>query len=315
MNRDRLIRWLCPAIGFFLLALSLHTLKQELALYNPQDILDSLSSIRDRQLYLAIGFTILSCLVISCYDLIAFRCFRYKLNINKILFTTFITYAVSNTTGFTLLIGGGIRYRFYSFWGVPTKYIAKITALGNITFWLGLLTLIGFTFIIHPLQLPNSLSLNFSIIKPKTGIRCLGITALLLVISYFYCCYYRKKIKIKGKAFAFPKPTITLAQIVVFSLDWALAAAVLYCLLPSYLDKSYLSFFNIYLIAMAASIISNVPGGIGIFETAIIFLLPITIPVPDTVSSLLIYRGIRFFLPLTIALFSICCFEIKRRLY
>ena len=314
MNRDRLARWLFPAIGFFLLALSLHALKQELNRYNPQDILNSLSSIRDRQLYLAVGFTILSCLAISCYDLIAFRCFQYKLNIKKILFTTFVTYAVSNTTGFTLLIGGGIRYRFYSFWGVPAKYIAKITAFGNITFWLGLLTLIGITLIINPLQLPNPLYLNFSVICPQIGFRCLGFTALLLVICYFYFCYRRKRLNIKGKTFTFPKPVISLFQIAIFSLDWALAAAVLYCLLPAYLDRSYLGFFSIYLIAMGASIISNVPGGLGVFETAIIFLLPITIPVPDTLSSLLVYRGIRFFLPLTIALVSICWFEIKRRI-
>ena len=134
MNRDRLTRWLYPALGFFLLAFSFCILNKELARYNPQDILDSLSQISDRQLTCALGFSLLGCLVISSYDLIAFRFLKYSLDIKRILFTTFITYAVSNTTGFTLLIGGGIRYRFYSLWGVPAKHIAKIIALGNITF-------------------------------------------------------------------------------------------------------------------------------------------------------------------------------------
>ena len=305
MNRDRPSRWY-PMLGFFLLALSLYTLNKELARYNLQDILNSLSLISSGQLFGALGFTILSCSIISCYDLIAFRCFKYNLDLKRILFTTFITYAVSNTTGFTLIIGGGIRYRFYSLWGVPPKGIAKITALGNITFWLGLLTLTGITFITNPVQLPAPLNFNLIII------RCLGFVALLLVGIYLYLCYRRKRFKIKTKYFSLPKFKISLAQITIFSLDWALTAAVLYCLIPNYPDKSYPNFLNIYLIAMAASIISNVPGGLGIFETVMIFLLP-QIAAPKVLSSLLVYRAIRFLLPLGIALFCVFCFEVKRR--
>ena len=308
MNRNRLSGWLYSTIGLLLLALSLYILQQELARYNLQDILNSLSSICARQLFFALGFTFLSCLAISCYDSIAFRCFKYGLDFKRILFTTFITYAISNTTGFNLVIGGGIRYRFYSLWGVRAKDIAKITAFGNLTFWLGLLTLTGITFVINPVQLSFSLHLDLAII------RCIGIVALLLAFSYLYLCYCRKKIRVKGKKISFPKPIIALFQIAIFTIDWALAAAVLYCLLLNYINKSYFDFFNIYLIAMTASIISNVPGGLGVFETAIIFLLPKTMVVPNVLSSLLIYRTVRFLLPLTIAIFLICCFEVKRRI-
>ncbi len=307
MNRDRLTRWLYPALGFCLLAFSLYILNRELARYNLEDILYSLSLISDRQLFLAFGFSFLGCLVISCYDLIAFRWLKYRLNIKCILFTTFITYAISNTTGFTLLIGGGIRYRFYSFWGVPANYITRIIALGNITFWLGLLFLTGINFIINPLQLPNPLNLNLNLI------RFLGTIALSLMGVYLYFCRQRKKIKIKERIFRFPELTTSLAQIIIFSLDWALAAAVLYSLIPDYPDKSYLNFFNIYLLAMTASIMSNIPGGLGVFETVMIFLLPKSLIAPDILSSLLVYRAIRFLFPLAIALFFIGCFEIKRK--
>ena len=309
MNRDRLTRWLCPAIGFFLLALSVHSLQQELARYNPQEISNSLTAICDRQLGYAIGFAMVSCLAISCYDLVAFSCFKYKLSKKQILFTTFVTYAVSNTTGFTLLIGGGIRYRFYSLWGIPAKCIAKITALGNLTFWLGLSTLTGITLLLNPLQLPDNLNISF------LAIRCLGFLALSAVGTYLYLGFKHKRFKIKGKSFSFPKPIISLTQIIIFSLDWALAAAILYCLLPLYPDKSYLNFFNVYLVAMATSIISNVPGGLGVFESVIIFLLPESIAVPDILSSLIVYRGLRFLLPLAIALISVIYFEIMRKLF
>ena len=308
MNRDRLTRWLYPSLGFLLLTFSLFILNQELGKYNLEDIIKSLALISDRQLLFSFSFTILGYLVISTYDLIAFVHLKYKLNIKRILFTTFITYAVSNTTGFNLIIGGGIRYRFYSRWGVPARKIAKIIALGNLTFWIGLLTLSGLSFISNPLHLPNSVNID------RLIIRFLGIIALTTLFIYLYCCKTSKRLKIGTKIFAFPKITISISQIALFSLDWTLAAAVLYWLIPDYLDKSYVGFLNIYLLAMSASILSNIPGGIGIFETIIIFLLPESINTPDILSSLLVYRAIRFLVPLSTALLLLCCFEVRQKL-
>ena len=307
MNRDRVLGWLCSTAGFGLLIFSLYTLHQQLDRYNFNDISNSLSAIDNRALILALGFAVASYLVISSYDLVAFQHFKYYLNRKRILFTTFLTYAISNTTGFTLLIGGAIRYRFYSSWGVPAKTIAKVTAWGNLTFWLGLLTLTGITFTINPLRLPEAFKIDTILI------RCLGIVALVAIATYLYFCYRRKRWRIRGKTFRFPTLTTTTWQISIFSLDWALAAAILYSLLPTDANKSYWQFFSIYLLAMATSIISNIPGGIGVFETVIIFLLP-NIYVPDLLSSLLVYRVIRFLLPLAIALITICIFELKQRL-
>ncbi len=306
MNRDRLTRWLYPALGCLLLVFCLYILNRELGRYSLDDILDSLSRISYRQLYGAIVFTILNYLVISSYDLIAFLHLQYYLSIKRILFTTFITYAVSNTTGFTLLIGGGIRYRFYSIWGVPNKNIAKIIALGNLTFWLGILTLSGLTFILNPLQLPKSINFDISLI------RYLGIVCLILIGIYLFLCSRRKRLRIGRKIIRFPKLAISLSQIAILSLDWGLAAAVLYCLIPNYVSKSYLSFFSIYLFGMTISILSNIPGGIGIFETIIVFLLP-KIPTANILGSLLAYRAIRFLLPLLTAIILVCCFELQRK--
>ena len=308
MKSDRLTRWLYPLLGLLLLVFSVCILSQELSRYQLGDILHSLSTIGDRQLRDAFSFALLGYLVISSYDLIAFRHLNHYLDRKRILFATFVTYAISNTTGFTLFIGGGIRYRFYSWWGVPARIIARITVLGNLTFWLGLLSLSGITFLINPLHLPPPINIKLAVI------RYLGLAALITVGTYLYYGWRCKRWKIQGQIFNLPQPATSLAQITVFALDWGLAAAVLYCLLPDYPHKSYWEFSNIYLFSMAASIISNVPGGIGVFETVVIFLLPRNMSTPDVLSSLLVYRAIRFLLPLGIALILIVCYEIRRKL-
>jgi len=308
MNRDRLAHFLFPLSGFLFLSFCLWVLNHQLCRYDLNDVLTSLSAIGDRQLFLALGFTIIGYSVISTYDIVAFRCINYFLDSNKIILTSFITYAVSNTTGFTLLIGGGIRYRFYSRWGLPARKIVKVTAFGNLTFWLGLLSLNGIVFVANPLKPPDFLNLDLLVI------RYLGIIFLILIGVYLYFGCTKKTFKIKNQTIFFPKPIITLCQIAVFSLDWALAAAVLYALLPNYFDSSYLSFFRIYLLSMTASMISNIPGGIGVFETIIIFLLPRTIATPDILGSLLAYRAIRFLLPLGVAISLVTYFEIRQKI-
>ena len=307
MNRDRLRFWLYPLLGFLLFAFSLYILKQEIGKYSLDDILTSLDAIGDRQLLTALGFTALGYCVISSYDLIAFLQLKYYLNVRRILLTSFLTYAVSNTTGFTLLIGGGIRYRFYSAWGVPNHKIAKIIALGNLTFWLGTITLAGITLITNSLEFPERFTVNIFFL------RCLGIVALVAIALYLYFCKRRKYLNIGGKKICFPRISTSICQILLFTLDWVCAAAVLYALTPDYPAKSYGSFFSIYLLAMTASIVSNIPGGIGIFETIIIFLLPQTIPVNDILGSLLAYRVIRFLLPLATALVFLAGFELRQR--
>ena len=107
---------------------------------------------------------------------------------------------------------------------------------------------------------------------------------------------------------------LCLTQIVVTSVDWALAGSVLYALLPSATPMSYPSFFGIYLLALIAGLISNVPGGLSVFETVILLLLSPPIPSARLFGLLLAYRGIYYFRSLVAAALLIAFYEIHSRL-
>ncbi|RCJ30613.1 hypothetical protein A6770_21045 [Nostoc minutum NIES-26] len=292
--------------GLLLLALSLWAIAHELREYNYHDLFNSLAAIPKSRLSQAVGLTILGYLVMIVYDILSFSYINRSLAWNKIALTNFISSAFSNTIGFALLTGSAIRYRFYSKWKVSTVAIAQVIAFVNFTFWLGMFTLAGFLFLTNPLNIPSQLHL------PLTKVRPIGIIFLLFIFGYLVCSFFIKRpLIIRGHEFRFPSLKISLSQITVSSLDWILAAAVLYTVLPSNMHLSYLDFLVIYLLAMFAGILSNVPGGLGVFETVILLILSSKISAAAILASLLAYRGIYYFLPLILATGLLGFFEIR----
>lgn len=298
---------LLPIFSLFFFICVIIILKQELSHYKFSDIIKSLSTIPKYKVYLAIILTFLGYLVITIYEKIALIYLKYPLKNSYIVKTAFISYAICNTTSFTLLVGGGIRYYFYGYYSVPKKIITQIIAFSNLNFWLGLFAVGGATFICEPLAVPELIHLRFLTVRP------IGIIFLIILSVYLYVSWQQISFKIKDKTFIIPNLFTSLTQILISTLDWAIAGFVLYILLPNHTNLSYLSFFGIYLLGISAAIISHIPGGLGVFETIILYLLPKQIAASDVLSSLLAYRGIYFFLPLLIALIWLIIDKIQRK--
>ncbi len=294
--------------GLLLLVLSLLAIANELREYNYRDILNSLAAIPKSRLSWAIWLTALGYLVMIGYDILGFNYINRSLSWNKIAFTNFISSAFSNTIGFALLTGSAIRYRFYSTWGVSAVAIAQVIAFANFTFWLGMFAVAGLLFLINPLKIPTQLHLPFATVRP------IGVIFLLLVAAYLLgSIFIKQPLIIRGQEFRFPSFKISLLQIAISSFDWILAAAVLYALLPSNISLSYLDFLGIYLLAMFAGVVSNVPGGLGVFETIILLILSSKVSAAAVLGSMLAYRGVYYFLPLLVAAGLLGIYEIRFR--
>ncbi|MBN3925288.1 lysylphosphatidylglycerol synthase domain-containing protein [Nostoc sp. NMS4] len=294
--------------GLLLLVLSLWAIASELRQYNYRDILNSLAAIPKSRLSWAIWLTALGYLVMIGYDILGFNYINRSLSWNKIAFTNFISSAFSNTIGFALLTGSAIRYRFYASWGVSAVAIAQVIAFANFTFWLGMFAVAGLIFVINPLTIPTQLHLPFATVRP------IGVIFLLLIAIYLLgSILIRQPLIIRGQEFRFPSLPISLAQIAISSFDWILAALVLYVILPSNTPLSYLDFLGIYLLGMFAGVVSNIPGGLGVFETVMLLFLSDKISAVAVLGSLLAYRGIYYFLPLLLAACLLGIYEIRFR--
>ena len=92
-----------------------------------------------------------------------------------------------------------------------------------------------------------------------------------------------------------------MAQIAVAVVDWVVAASVLYVLLPPRAELSFLPFVALFVVAQLAGVSSHVPGGLGVFETVVLFASSGHAPAPDIVGALLVYRAIYYLCPLAVA--------------
>jgi hypothetical protein len=94
-------------------------------------------------------------------------------------------------------------------------------------------------------------------------------------------------------------------------LERRFAAGVVYVLLPPETQISFHQFVGVYVIATPISLLSLVPGGLGVFETLVVALVPSTSKAA-LLGSLIAYRLIYFVLPLALAILLVAIYEMRR---
>jgi phosphatidylglycerol lysyltransferase len=103
---------------------------------------------------------------------------------------------------------------------------------------------------------------------------------------------------------------LTLLQLVITALDVVAAATVLYLLLPE--APPFGAFVLIYLLALAAGVLSHVPGGVGVFEAILLAAFADTLGAAPLAAALLLYRLIYVVLPMLVACVLLLANEARR---
>jgi len=291
--KTKLGRSIGPLFGLLLFMAALWVLHHELQAYQLNDIVRHFEEIPDRRIFLALALTFISYFVMTGYDVLALRYIRHPLPFGKTALASFIGYAFSNNIGLSMIAGASVRYRLYSAWGLSTLKITKVVAFCSLTLWLGFFTISGLTFIFKPISIPEVLHLPF------TSVRTLGAVLLAVVGAYLLLSVLRKRpLTIREWEFPLPSVGLLIAQSTIASLDWIVAGGVLYSLMPPLPAFTFIQFIGIYLLAQLAGLLSQVPGGLGVFETTALLFLSPYMPASEILSVLLVYRAIYYLLPL-----------------
>jgi phosphatidylglycerol lysyltransferase len=283
-------------LGLALFGLALFTLHHLLGEYHWRDIIARVHAIAEVKLLRAGVFTVLGYGCLTLYDALAVRFAGARVPYPRIALISFMGYAIGHNVGLNTVSGGAIRYRAYSALGLGAKQIATIIAFGSVTFLLGAGFLLGLSLLSQAGMSGSVLHVHASLAIGAGGILLAAVGAYLWLV-----CTRHQPLKFRRVVIPIPKPRVAFAQLTVACADLLCAAAVLYVLLPQQAALSFGAFAGIYLIAIAAGVISNVPGGIGVFEAVLLLLLQ-SVPKDRLLGALVAYRAIYYFAPFIAAL-------------
>jgi phosphatidylglycerol lysyltransferase len=306
--KRRVLQRLSSVISVSLFAVAVVVIHHKLKGHSSGEIARQSRQVPRLSLLAALVLTVLNYLIMTAYDALALRYIRYRLAYRNIALASFIGYVFSNNA--TIIGGSAARYRIYSALGVSTNEVAKLVLFCGLSFWLGFIMLGGLVFVTNPQPVPPQLHL------PSGSVRIIGMVFLVIVCVYMLLIAVRRRpVNLRGWEWTVPSVGLSAGQILIASLDWMLAAGVLYVLLPQEIHVGFPRFLTIFMLAQAAGLLSYVPGGLGVFETAILLLLAdLGDNTPTLAAALLLYRLIYYILPLIFASVLLAVHEILPRM-
>jgi phosphatidylglycerol lysyltransferase len=303
-------KWLQLFTWIFILlifTLACYSIYRELHAYKLKDILHEIRQVPLGKILLALVATFLSYTALTGYDVLGVKYAGKKLPYRQIAVTSYTSYFFSYNIGLSALSGSAVRYRFYTAQGLSAVEIMKVLGFCLLTFWIGLIASASFFMVFTPVQIPQLAHLPFGSTRPL-GILFMSILALYLLLVMFR----RKPLIIKGAEFNLPSAALVPLQLFYSLIDWVMAGLALYILLPQSLHISFPEFLGLFILAQALSVLSSVPGGVGIFESLILLFLSGKGETSQLFSSLFLYRLVYYLIPLASGMLGFLGHEIVR---
>lgn len=273
-----------PLVVGSLFAGALVMLSRTFGSYTWTQLTDDLLSLQPVTVLAALAATSISYLAMTAYDGLALRHVGYRLPYRRYGLASFIATAFGNSLGASAVVGAGLRARIYSSWHVPAFAITQIIGFNVVTVALGAAILAGIGVLHDPTTAGQALHLPPAIM--------IAIAAMLLtaVAGYLLWAIAGSPIRWRGRSITQPTSGAALAQVVLSTFEWLTMAAALYVLLPAQDKISFLSFAVAFAIATVAGLVSNVPGGLGVFETTLVVLIGSMTSPAALAVALLTYR-------------------------
>ncbi len=290
--------WAIRIAPFVLLAVAAFVLWRAIHGLSPGQILAVIARWSPARIAIALGLVACGYGLLATNEQFALRWAGAKVPLRDGLLASFITYAFANNLGMGVLMGGALRAGVYTRHDVGLTQVAQLTFYGLMTFSMGAAALCGFSFLNAPGQAFAALALS-----EPVG-RAIGWLLVAAPCAYILACLFvRHSITLFGRTIQLPSPLLALAQLGFGICDVGVNAAIVWTLLGSAAPR-YATFLGGYLVSVVAGLVSGVPGGVGVFESVMLTLLPGVDPASMT-AALLGYRLFFYLVPLSVAAFAL----------
>jgi glycosyltransferase 2 family protein len=279
-----------PLVAVSIAALAAFLLYRTLSRYSLDQIVASVMAVPASRLVSAAAFAAASYLCLTGFDWLALRYVRRPQPYGRAAFVSFVSLSLGHNIGFAGLSSGAIRYRFYSRWGVGAGDVARMILFCGATVGLGLAILGGIALLAR-----GDLAAQITGLS-RASTTAVGLLCFAMAGCYAAAAWTRQSIRLRGVAVDMPPMRLVAAQLVIGPLNFACVAACLHESLAAVVSMPYLGVASVYVIANLTAIISHVPGGLGVIESVVMFLLP----AGNAIGALLVFRFVYFLAPLAL---------------
>nr|WP_283949936.1 phosphatidylglycerol lysyltransferase domain-containing protein [Limobrevibacterium gyesilva] len=292
----KILRHVPAVLGVALLFGAIYVVQKEFRSLKVADISRALHAIPTVALVASFVWTVLSYFILTFYDRLGTIYAGKKVSYGKVAFASFCAYSLAHNLGFAAVSGAAVRYRLYAHWGLTPLQIGKVVAFCSLTFGLGGMVLGGIILFTEPQAVPF-----FGDKFPPSAMYAIGAVLWVIVIAYITLSRCLGVIKVMGHEVELPGWRMAILQVLLATVDVAVTAAIFHALLPPTPGMTYLRFLGVYLASYTAGLAANLPGGLGVFDTAMLLGLSPYMEPPQIVGAIVVFRLYYYIIPLFLA--------------
>ncbi|KZD20828.1 lysylphosphatidylglycerol synthase domain-containing protein [Tardiphaga robiniae] len=207
----------------------------------------------------------------------------------------FTSYSIGHNVGASVFTGGAVRYRIYSAWDLSAVDVAKIVFLAGLTFWLGNLAVLGMGIAYHP---EAASAINQ---VPPWMNRILAYIILAGLVGYVVWVWMKPRSVGRGPwSVVLPGGPLTLLQIAIGIIDLGFCALAMYMLVPAEPDVGFVVVAVVFVSATLLGFASHSPGGLGVFDAAMLVGLEM-MDQEQLLAGMLLFRVLYYLAPFFIS--------------
>lgn len=267
LREKQILHKLGVALSLMVIGFALHILYQMLRDIDLDDVLEALRGTEVKTVALAGLCVAAGYFTLTFYDFFALRAIgRTEIPYRIAAFAGFTSYSIGHNVGASVFTGGAVRYRVYSSWGLTAIDVAKVCFIAGLTFWLGNAAVLGLGVAYHPEAASSIDQLPIWLNR--------ALALLLLAALFGYVVWVSSRPRNVGRGnwtVTLPGGRLTLMQILIGIVDLSFCAIAMYILMP---DEPYVGFVVVAVIFVSATLLgfaSHSPGGLGVFDAAMLY--------------------------------------------
>src|SRR6201991_4330635 len=296
LRQKQILHKLGVAVSVTVIAIACYVLYHMLRGIDVDEVIEAIKQTDYSSIALAALFVTAGYFTLTFYDLFAVRAIGrpdipYRVN----ALAAFTSYSIGHNVGASVFTGGAVRYRIYSAWGLNAIDVAKICFLAGLTFWLGNAAVLGLG-----ICYPPEAAANIDQLPPWLN-RLVAICIIIGLVAYVAWVWFKPRNVGRGPwSVVLPGGPLTLLQIAIGIVDLGFCALAMYMLVAGAAALGFVVVAVIFVSATLLGFASHSPGGLGVFDAAMLVGLW-QMDKEELLAGMLLFRLLYYYAPFLVS--------------